>query len=447
MRKQIIFLMLLLLVFISCPSFASGTNDLAQKNAELQQRVERVEKELAELKNLLKEQTESANSNKTAPQKIISQKEVSQNKVTTKNPVWSNLDIQLYGYIKADASYDQLRTNPGNYVLYVNPETGEKNDDEFNLTVKQTRLGMNIKGPESEGMQASGKIEVDFFGSGGAENKGFIQMRHGYLQLDWPEEHFSVLAGQTWDVFSPLNPSTLNYSVLWDSGNVGYRRPQIRLTKIVPLGNGSSFKAEAAIARAIGRSSPTTSESGEDSGFPNVQARTSFTFPFGGCKPTTVGFSGHWGQEEYDITGDHRTLETWSVNADVTQPVSKDLTIKGEFYHGVNMNAFLGGIGQGVNTSDTNNPFEIAAQGGWVAASLGPWDNWKFNLGAGIDTVRNNDTAAGNRTRNMCIFGNAIYSINEYTQVGFELSQWETNYKGPGDAQSLRGQMSIIYKF
>jgi hypothetical protein len=446
MCKQTITLMLLLLITTSIRSNAAEADGLVRENTKLQQRVERVEKELAELKKLLKEQTESANSRKATPQTIISQKEVSRNKVSTKNPVWSNLDIQIYGYIKADASYDQLRTTPGNYVVYVNPETGEKNDDEFNLTAKQTRLGMNIKGPEGNGMQASGKVEVDFYGSSAAENKGTIQMRHGYLVLDWPEEQFSILAGQTSDVISPLVPSTLNYTVLWDCGNIGYRRPQIRLTKTMPLGD-CSFKAEAAIARAIGRTTPTNSESGEDSGFPNVQARTSFTFPFGGYKPTTVGFSGHWGQEEYDITGKHRTLETWSVNADFTQPVSKDLTVKGEFYHGVNMNTFLGGIGQGVNVSDTSNPFEIAAQGGWVAASLGPWDSWNFNLGAGIDTARRNDLANGSRTRNMCYFANAIYSINKNTQIGFELSQWETNYKGPGDAESLRGQMSIIYKF
>jgi hypothetical protein len=430
MCKQTIILMLLLLVITSGPGFAAGADDLAKENAKLQQRVEQVEMELLGLKRDL------ANQGTTS----------SRNKVSSKNPVWSNLDIQIYGYIKADASYDSLRSVPGNYVVYVNPETGEKNDDEFNLTAKQTRLGMNIKGPQSNGVQASGKVEIDFYNTG-AENKGAIQMRHGYLVLDWPEEQFSILAGQTSDVISPLVPSTLNYTVLWDCGNIGYRRPQIRLTKTMPLGNDSSFKAEAAIARAIGRTTPTNSESGEDSGFPNVQARTSFTFPFGGYKPSTVGFSGHWGQEEYDITGKHRTLETWSVNADVTHPISKDLTVKGEFYHGVNMNTFLGGIGQGVNTTDTSNPTEIAATGAWVAATLGPWDKWTFNLGAGIDTVKNNDVVAGNRTRNMCAFGNAIYSINKNTQIGFEISQWETNYKGPGDAESLRGQMSIIYKF
>ena len=42
---------------------------------------------------------------------------------------------------------------------------------------------------------------------------------------------FTILGGQTWDVISPLNPRSLNYSVYWWAGNIGYRRPQVRLTK------------------------------------------------------------------------------------------------------------------------------------------------------------------------------------------------------------------------
>ena len=70
-----------------------------------------------------------------------------------KNGLWSSLDIQFYGYIKADASYDDSRTTPGNFIVWVNSETTNKNDDEFNLTANQTRMGFNITGPA--GMQAS----------------------------------------------------------------------------------------------------------------------------------------------------------------------------------------------------------------------------------------------------------------------------------------------------
>ena len=76
----------------------------------------------------------------------------------------------------------------------------------------------------------TGKLDL-FYGAGGAENKAEIMMRHAFFKLDWPQERFSIIAGQTSDVISPLLPDTINYSVAWWSGNIGYRRPQIRITK------------------------------------------------------------------------------------------------------------------------------------------------------------------------------------------------------------------------
>ena len=65
----------------------------------------------------------------------------------------------------------------------VDSEATRNNDDEFNLTANQTRLGFNIAGPESETMKASGKVEFDFFGNYASENKAKIQMRHAYMTL------------------------------------------------------------------------------------------------------------------------------------------------------------------------------------------------------------------------------------------------------------------------
>ena len=36
------------------------------------------------------------------------------------------------------------------------------------------------------------------------------------------------MAGQNWDLMSPLLPSTVNYSVGWAGGNIGFRRMQLR---------------------------------------------------------------------------------------------------------------------------------------------------------------------------------------------------------------------------
>ena len=196
---------------------------------------------------------------------------------------------------------------------------------------------------------------------------------------------------------------------------------------------------------------PNGTESGEDAGFPSVQGRASVTLPIFGDKKTTVGVSGHWGQEEYDlnITGSHKDFTTWSFNIDLTQPVNDKCTIKAEVFTGENLNAYLGGIGQGVmtNTALPNFYKEIGSKGGWIAASLGPWERFRYNIGIGMDDVDSGQVNNGSRTMNRCVFGNVVYAANKQTDIGFELSHWRTEYNGNGDAESLRAQLSFIYKF
>ena len=128
----------------------------------------------------------------------------------------------------------------------------------------------------------------------------------------------------------------------------------------------------------------------------------------------------------------------------MTLPVLNWLTLQGELFTGENLDGYFGGIGQGVNTTTLE---EIGSKGGWIAASLGPWSRWAFNVGAGVDDVDADDVDAGARTLNSSVFGNVIYSWNKHAQAGFELSRWNTDYKGPGDADDTRAQVSFIYTF
>jgi hypothetical protein len=429
-------------------SHAEHAQALQTENDRLKPRMAGIEKEVAEIG---KETKATPAPDTTAP--VIQATVVNTRPAKAPNApahdgrkgLWSTLDVQFYGYVKADASYDDSRTNPGNFVIWVDNETSNPNDDEFNLTANQTRLGFNIKGPVTETMKTSGKVEVDFFGSGGTENKPKIQGRHLYLTLDWPQDSFSILAGQTSDVISPLVPTTLNYTVLWFGGNIGYRRPQIRATKVFKK-DGAKLTLQGAVARTIGRTDGIGSESGEDAGFPGVQGRVAVTLPFVGDRATTLGVSGHWGREEYDLdaAGTNVEFDSWSINLDLAQPLGDKCTVKGEYFTGENLNTYFGGIGQGVNTVSQD---EIRAKGGWIAASFGPWDNWSFNVGGGVDDVDDDDVADGARTRNAAVFGNVLCVVNKSTKVGFELSHWETDYKNDDDADALRGQLSFIYKF
>jgi hypothetical protein len=399
---------------------AQGARELLQENEELRERVGNLEEQMAELQK---------------------------DEAAEKKSLWSSLDIQFYGYVKADASYDNSRTTTGNYVLYVNSEATNNNDNEFNLTANQTRFGFNITGPESGQLKTSGRVEFDLYGDFAEENKPKIQMRHAYMNLDWADSGFSLLAGQTTDVISPLLPYTLNYTVLWDTGNIGYRRPQIRVTQEITVDAERTLNLQGAMTRTIGRTDPLGSETGEDAGFPTLQGRAALTTPLFGPGLTTVGLSGHWGYEEYDLSGTGRNdrFNSWSVNLDVTQPLTDQTSLRGELFSGENLSAYLGGIGQGVNETRRQ---EISSCGGWFAVNIAPGGKWTYNVGAGFDDVDAADVEDDDRTANSAIFGNAIYAINEHADVGGEISHWRTHYKTQSNvADDLRLQLSFIYKF
>ena len=432
MRKTVYLLSIVLVIAAAGFARAAGTSTVAKENAELRQKVDQLDKELEDLKKAVMQQTGASMD-------------------PLPKPVWSNLDIQLYGYLKLDSAYDSSRINNGNYAQWAESESTNDNDDQFNMTANETRLGLLINGPDNGGMKASGRVEVDFYG-GGNENKANLMMRHAFFKLDWPEDRFNIIAGQTSDVISPLFPTTVSYSVCWWTGNIGYRRPQIRLTKELGFETGGFLKLEGALARTIGRDNVAlagTTDSGEDAGIPSLQGRASLTLPMFGAEEATIGLSGHWGEEEYDIApnGQDKEFRTWSLNLDYTQPVCNKMTIKAELFKGENLDAYLGGIGQGVTLTGTNQYEEIGSKGGWIAASLGPWENKSFNVGIAVDDVDSGDTNVGGRTLNRSVFGNVICALDEQTDVGFELSHWRTEYNGSGDAESLRAQLALKYKF
>ncbi|MBL7185938.1 MAG: hypothetical protein ISS70_06410 [Phycisphaerae bacterium] len=424
----------ILLIVVSLLSFAAraaGGSDMTSENAELKKRVERLDKELAELKKAVTEQGQATEA------------------LPASKPIWSSLDIQLYGYLKLDAAYDTSRTDDGNFAKWVEPENNNSDDDQFNMTTNQSRFGMMITGPDNGAMKASGRAEVDFYG-GGSQNKAHLMMRHAYMKLDWPADKFSIIAGQTSDVISPLVPTTVNYSVAWWTGNIGYRRPQIRLTKVLGIDGDVDLTLEGAVARTIGRGDAVGgTESGEDSGLPTLQGRASVTLPIFCSTPATIGLSGHCGKEEYDVAvnGSDKEFRSWSLNVDLLQPVNSWLTIKSELFTGENLDAYLGGIGQGVTLTGANMYDEIGSRGGWIAASLGLWSGQRYNIGIAMDDVDYGDVNEGDRTLNRSVFANMFCAIDKNAEFAFELSHWKTDYAGNGDADSFRIQTAFIYKF
>ncbi|HOX06986.1 MAG TPA: hypothetical protein PK280_11340 [Planctomycetota bacterium] len=419
---------------------------LDAKRTELKAEIDRLDKELARPENLTLEERLAKLEKEVEAARKADQQRVS---TLTLKP---NVGAKLYGYFKFDASWDDGRVDNGNYARWAESQAIEKKDPESNMTANQSRLGLTLFGTDPGPMKPSATLEVDLYGSGTAENKPEMLVRQAYMQLDFPDYQFSVIAGQTSDVISPLNPSTLNYTVLWWNGNVGYRRPQLRLTKgftFGPLG----LELAAAATRNIGHDNGALDpgDTGEDAGTPGVQWRSAISFPSLTEKPVVLGASGHWAREEYDTdtSDEHYNRTSNSVNLDLSLPITRWLALKGECYSGRNMDSYLGGIGQGINATTLS---EIRSKGCWGAANLratsGWLSRWDINAGVGLDDPNNDDLGVGARSRNFALFGNATCDLGRGVSAGIEYMHLETDYLGQDDpARVNRVQFSLIYKF
>ena len=154
-----------------------------------------------------------------------------------KKLAWVKGDYKIvpYGVIWGSAIYATRRTFPGFFVLFVQSPTVEGEND-FEIDTRRTRLGLDVTGPKLHwfgGADTGGKVEIDFHGQYLTENQSTIQIRHAYAEVK--NEDWRIMAGQNWDLMSPLLPSTVNYSVGWAGGNIGFRRMQLRLERYLHL--------------------------------------------------------------------------------------------------------------------------------------------------------------------------------------------------------------------
>ena len=335
----------------------------------------------------------------------------------------NKLTIKPYGFFKFDMSYDSDLMSAGNFARWANPNS----DDAIpttNMTAKQSRFGMNI----SKG-DINGKVEIDFYGVGSAENKGGVLLRKAYAEAKF--ENFALRVGQDSDVISPLVPSTVNYPVAWWAGNIGYRRPMLKLFGIV-----NTINWTIALARNIGGD---LGGDGIDDGaagiLPEVQGRLATTI----LENYTIGFSGHYAQ--LDGLVDDGKYESWSGNVDLNLNITSTISVSGEAFVGHNIAGMLGGI---ANASTVDG---VETQGGWINLKIKPNKDLSLSAGLSMDDPCDCDLEDGMRSKNTMIFANVYQNILQGFLIGFEVSNWTTEYKNMDTASALRGQLAFLYKF
>jgi len=365
-----------------------------------------------------------------------------------------------YGFPRLDVIYTDSRLSPSNQTPFFafsedSSVQAKENDEELDIHPRLSRLGIDVERdsiPRWESAKVSGKIEIDFQ-NGGSESREAVRMRHAYLKIE-DASGFSVLGGQTWDLISPLLPSANGDSLMWNAGNLGDRRPQLRLGYETALGGPGKLDLAGAVARTGAINNRDLDGDGTadgiDSGLPMLQARIGVSDLLGGA--VQGGVWGHFGWEDVDLgVAGEREFTSGSIGADLLVRLTGAVSAAAEIWTGRNLDDVRGGVGQGVNATAGD---EIHASGGWAEVRCKLLDGYTPAAGFTIDDPRNGDldpattTGGGPRERNVAFYLANHVDLGGGLNFGLEYIYWKTEYGlglDDGDANRINFWMSLRF--
>ncbi len=370
----------------------------------------------------------------------------------TGNFLKTKLDVELYGFVMAQGSYSTSDMDGSNAPSSAPKETAISNpdQDEFNLTGQDTRLGLNIKGPDLEdGAKTSAKFEMDFAANNGPTYQP--RLRLAYVQLDY--DKWGINAGQNWDFIAPINANIVNPGSLYGQGNLGTRHPQMHIANKWGEVLGGKLMTKVGVIDV-----DDTDDSGTDSGVPVLGAFTSYETKIAGVA-STFNIGGLWGEVENSRATDH---SLWAVVAGMTLKLTDWLAFKAEAFSGAKLDDLKGGSSLGMTSylASGSDKKPLRVKGGFAELTYNPVKKIEMNFGAGIDMV--NDDAFINPVKdplvttpdaanvyeyNATTYANLKYNLSKELQVALEYQYFQTEWVNGTEGDANRVMSAIIYKF
>ncbi len=235
--------------------------------------------------------------------------------------------FSFYGFLKLDATAQDGGVNGLTIPRYA--AAGKGNGY---LTATHSRFGFKFSpAPLKNGLNLSGTVEWDLLDPS-TPNQMKFRIRQAYIGLQKGKS--SVILGQTWDLFSPLGPTTLmTNGYLWQTGNLGFRHAQVRYT-------WSASRFEFALAAG----DPASAE-GMHAGLPVLQARLALKLAAQG--KIQIGLSGAYGREKYENASPAYAngVAIAGLGLDWTVPFAAGFLLKGECALGQNLTYFVSRAG------------------------------------------------------------------------------------------------------
>lgn len=300
-----------------------------------QAEITQLRQEVQELRAMLQQYVQQKPSVQAAnPVTVTASPQVMETTAPKLNLSKGGAEVNLYGYIRADASYQAkgASTMYNNISAVPLEHTAEEaqQKDRLHSTVNVTRLGLNFKTPSVAG-EVGGKLEMDFFG--GATRDQF-RIRHAYITLDqW-------LIGQTWSTFiaPEYYPETVDAGTF--VGGALQRSPMLRYS--------DKLSANTSFAVAIEDPKYTaTSDPDNEMRMPALVGRLNHKFDNGSL------LSGRTFMAEKKTSTDKEWA--WGVGLGGKYQLSPQTFLKADYYHVKGDGRFLLWANNSYVIDDQNN--------------------------------------------------------------------------------------------
>jgi hypothetical protein len=427
---------------------ALGTPAAAQESPDVRQELAAVRAELQQLRAevaALKAARDAAPSPgaQTTPQQSAAVEllntqvaELAQTKVEST----SRFPVKIFGTVHANVFANSGTPNWLDIPNLVNPAPADGHAGTFSATLRQTRLGFTADGPTLGTVRTSAVVAMDFFGGipgfQTGQVMGLPRLLVAFARLDG--EKTAAEIGQDHMILAPRDPTSLAalaFPLLFRSGNLYLRAPQVRLERaitshvrasggiVAPIGGDLTVEDYRFVPPALG---------GERSRRPGLQARIGYASD----EPTAprlvdFGVSGHYGWERRPS----ELADSWAGAVDFA--LRRDwIGVAGEVFSGENIDAFGGALG-----------LDARAAGGWAELQFKPTTRFSIQAGAGVDEVRGAAQQIVARRRNQTVYGNVIFAVTPEIETSFEYRWLTTTPRGAAERSNNHFDWVFAYKF
>ena len=333
--------------------------------------------------------------------------------------VWSKYNMKLYGRVKMDYIYQTGRTAINSVTTnLVDPAANaDWSNDSTDFKAQDTRFGF-FATHEAGDWVGKGRFEIDMFGSD-VSNTSHPRFRIGYVDMANKEWGTSFRFGKDWIPISQLHPSTIDFGILLQAGNLWERLPQATVRHKI---NNVELLASAMMRRRTSTASETRA--------PWVVGRVAYNFEAFNGAHMIAGFGG-FQSDAVSNAGSKDDVDRWVAGGELKMNLGPVL-LKGEAWSGQAVDRTFSRFGPQLATvidPSTGKTKEVKSWGGWLDLTYKIIPKWSFTAGVGIDDPDDDDYKFGAQvidlvdtefTQNTQFYVNTWYNWTKAVKAGFE---------------------------